>query len=115
MMMDNDFPVALGGVTPQGFLQSYTSGFNDYSQAGTNIPAMRLQNKYGQVGGRPLYDETTIAGSPSFDLKYPMMPIKGASGEQSIEGIPNATPEMIRRYVDRKRVNPGGQTLPPFV
>lgn len=116
MMGDNDFPAVLGGSNPAiGFLQQYTRGFNDYSQAGTNIPSLRLQNKYAQEGGGPLYDETTIAGSPSFDLSFPTMPMQGSSGRQSIEGIPNATPELLYKLMDRKRKNTGGQQLPGFL
>jgi hypothetical protein len=35
--------------------------------------------------------------------------------QQSIEGLPNATPELLRRFVERKMKNPGGQSLPGFL
>ena len=55
-----------------------------------------------------------IASSPSFDLRYPKTPGIG-SQNQSIEGIPNASPELIRKFVERKLKNPGGQELPGFL
>jgi len=51
-----------------------------------------------------------IAGGQSFDLNKPYVP-----GGQSYEGIPNATPEMLRRLKKRKEKNPGGQELPGFL
>jgi hypothetical protein len=42
------------------------------------------------------------------------MPGIGAN-EQSIEGIPNATPELLQKYMERKLRNPGGQELPGFL
>jgi hypothetical protein len=110
-MGDNDFPAALGGANPAvGFLQQYTKGYNDYSQAGTTIPSLRLQNKYAQESGGPFKEQLIASDSPSFDLSIPRLP-----DNQSVEGIPNATPELLRRYVDRKMKNPGGQELPGFL
>jgi len=43
----------------------------------------------------------------SFDLNEPYIP-----GRQDYKGIPNATPEMLRRLQERKIKNPGGQKLP---
>lgn len=52
-----------------------------------------------------------IAQGKSFDLKYPFVP-----GGQSYEGVPNATPEMLRRLQERKLKNKGGQEqLPGFL
>jgi hypothetical protein len=112
-MGDNDFPAMMTNPAI-GFLRSYLQGYQDYSQAGTNIPEMRLQEKYGQEQGGPFVSEQLISGSPSFDLRYPKMPGIGTK-LQSIEGIPNATPELIRKFVDRKTKNPGGQELPGFL
>ena len=71
-MGDNDFPAILGGrPTPQGYLQSYVRGFNDYSQAGTDIPSRRFQDEYAQEGGGPLYNNTSISSTPSFDIMGP--------------------------------------------
>ena len=87
--MDNDFPVALGGVTPQGFAQMYAKRVNDFSQAGTGIRPLHLQNREEQEAGGPIFNQfsasgtpdfesmgfipggTTIAGSPSFDINMP--------------------------------------------
>lgn len=71
MMVDNDFPKALG------FLQAYKSGMSDYSQSGETVPDLRLQNKYAQEFGGPLVQENLISGSPSFDLSVPDVPSLG--------------------------------------
>jgi len=51
-----------------------------------------------------------IAQGKSFDLNQPYIP-----GGQSYEGVPNATPEMLRRLQERKLKNKGGQELPGFL
>lgn len=51
-----------------GYLQQYVRGFEDYSQAGSDIPSLRLQDKYAQEQGGPLVDQTLISASPSFDI-----------------------------------------------
>jgi hypothetical protein len=51
-----------------------------------------------------------VAAVPSFDVSKPYIP-----GKQDYTGIPNATPEMLRRLQQRKMVNPGGQELPGFL
>jgi len=107
MMMDNDMPKALG------FLQAYKQGMSDYSQSSEPkdlIPNLRLQNKYAQEFGGPLVQENLVSGTPSFDLQMPKTPMG-----QSFEGIPNASPEMLRRLMERKMKNPGGQELPGFL
>ena len=43
----------------------------------------------------------------SFDLSKPYVP-----GGQNFDGIPNASPEMLRRLKNRKMKNPGGQLHP---
>jgi hypothetical protein len=65
----------------------------------------RLSNKK-----RKKTDALKIASGKSFDLKQPYIP-----GGQDYEGIPNATPEMLRKLQQRKLKNPGGQSLPGFV
>lgn len=109
-------PKVPGSNLPQasGYQQEYVRGIEDYSQAGTEIPSMRLQDKYAQESGGPLYEQTLISSTPSFDLRFPKMPGIG-SETQSTEGIPNATPELLRRFVERKMKNPGGQELPGFL
>jgi hypothetical protein len=105
MMIDNAFPNALG------FLQAYTSGMSDYSQSGDVIPDLRLQNKYAQEFGGPLVGEQLISGTPSFDLNLPKTPLG-----QSFEGVPNASPEMLRKLMQKKLKNPGGrEDLPGFL
>ena len=105
MMMDNDFPNALG------FLEAYKKGVFDYSQAGKGIDDLHLQSKYAKEFGGPLVQENLISGSPSFDLNMPKTPMG-----QSFEGIPNASPEMLRKLMERKLKNPYGQEdLPGFV
>lgn len=51
-----------------------------------------------------------IAQGKSFDLQEPYIP-----GGQSFKGIPNATPDMLRRLQERKLKNKGGQQLPGFL
>lgn len=51
-----------------------------------------------------------IAQGKSFDLSKPHVP-----GGQSYEGVPNATPEMLRRLKQRREKNTGGQDLPGFL
>jgi hypothetical protein len=51
-----------------------------------------------------------IAQGKSFDLNQPYIP-----GGQSYEGIPNASPEMLRKLQQRKLKNKGGQELPGFL
>lgn len=51
-----------------------------------------------------------IAQGKSFDLNQPFIP-----GGKSFEGVPNATPEMLRRLQERKLKNKGGQELPGFL
>lgn len=129
MMMDNDFPVAMAGgkrflegylpklpITqkPQGYFREELGGERTYTQSGTNIPSFNVGQTYGQAEGGPVYEQL-IAGSPSFDLRYPKTPGIGTEN-QSIEGIPNASPELIRKFVERKLRNPnGGQELPGFL
>lgn len=112
MMLDNDFPMQLGnGGNSVGFLQQYIRGFNDYQQAGENIPAQHYQTQYGQEQGGPLISETLISGSPSFDLTYPKIP------GRNVEGIPNANDPVMREKLRQRLLkNPeGGQELPGFL
>jgi hypothetical protein len=51
-----------------------------------------------------------ISQGKSFDLNKPYVP-----GKQSYEGVPNATPEMLRRLKQRREKNTGGQELPGFL
>jgi hypothetical protein len=51
-------------------------------------------------------------GSFNHDMSLPKIP--GAGG-QDYKGIPNATPEMLRKLQQRKMKNPGGQELPGFL
>jgi hypothetical protein len=60
-MGDNDFPAV-------GFLQQYVRGMNDFSQEGTDIPSLRLQDQYAQESGGPLIGQQLISSTPSFDL-----------------------------------------------
>lgn len=119
--MDNDFPEMLrhlkqylpkvsGTQKPQGYFREELEGERSYSQAGTDIPDFGIQQAYEQREGGPVFKQI-VAGSPSFDLRFPRLP-----GNQDIEGIPNASPEMLRRFVERKLKNPGGgQELPGFL
>lgn len=104
-MGDNDFPAVLGGSNPAvAFLHQYTRGFDDYSQAGTNIPAMRLQSKYAQEKGGPLVNTTEISSSPSFDLMGP--DIDSPVVDEWIKNIPSRplpSPEQMQRNIKKIR------------
>jgi hypothetical protein len=111
-MGDNDFSNRYPNDFPAvGFLQQYVRGMNDFSQEGTDIPSLRLQDQYAQESGGPLIGQQLISSTPSFDLNMPRLP-----GNQDVRGIPNATPEMLRKLQERKLKNPGGQEdLPGFL
>ena len=47
--------------------------------------------------------DSLLAGA-SFDVNQPYVP-----GGQDFKGIPNATPEMLRKLQQRKIKNPGGK------
>lgn len=55
-------------------------------------------------------DNLKIASGNSYDLSQPYVP-----GGQKYDGIPNATPDMLRKLKQRREKNPGGQTLPGFL
>lgn len=99
--------------------QELSAASRDYSQFGTDIPdfsagsggAFAAGSDFpGQGFGYQYQSPAMIAGSPSFDMNKPYIP-----GQQDYTGIPNATPEMLRRLQQRKMVNPGGQQLPGFL
>ena len=103
-------PKVPGTQKPQGYFREELEGERSYSQAGTDIPDFGIQQAYEQREGGPVFEQM-VAGSPSFDLRFPKMP-----GNQDVEGIPNASPEMLRKFVERKLKNPsGGQELPGFL
>jgi len=60
-MGDKDFPAV-------GFLQQYVKGMEDYSQAGSDIPSLRLQDQYAQESGGPLVSQQLISSTPSFEI-----------------------------------------------
>ena len=93
------------------FLRQYVKGSEDYRQSGTDIPYFGISSRYvGGTGMGPFLNEQ-IAATPSFDMNKPYIP-----GQQDYTGIPNATPEMLRRLQQRKTRNPGGQEdLPGFL
>jgi hypothetical protein len=127
--MDNDFPTVMSG---NDFLTSYLKkygGGEQYSQTGTDIPTFSVGRDFAGgegTGISPYFNEEVIAspgfggqyqnlgeiaGTPSFDVNKPYIP-----GQQDYTGIPNATPEMLRRLQQRKTRNPGGQEdLPGFL
>lgn len=117
MMVDNDFPNALG------FLQAYKSVMSDYSQAGEAIPDLRLQNKYAQEIGGPLVQENLISGSPSFEIERPgyglaVSPKMFRSEMERLypghnERRQNAVPNLLRKFglaSDLQAANQGPST-----
>jgi|OM-RGC.v1.029076015 hypothetical protein len=110
--MSGDFPVMLSNSmasNPAGYLQMYVQGMKEHEQAGTDIPDFKVQQEYAQEQGGPLFQNYEVSGNPSFDVNMPYIP-----GGRSFEGIPNASPEMLRRFQERKKLNPGGQELFPI-
>ena len=95
------------------FLSAFLKGSEDYRQSGTDIPSFGIRRSYvgGLVPGEEPHFNEQIAATPSFDVNKPYIP-----GQQDYTGIPNATPEMLRRLQQRKTRNPGGQEdLPGFL
>jgi hypothetical protein len=99
--------------------KEFSAASQDYSQSGTDIPGFSTgsggafaagSDFPGQGFGYQYQSPAAIAASPSFDMNKPYIP-----GQQDYTGIPNATPEMLRRLQQRKMVNPGGQELPGFL
>ena len=99
--------------------QEASAGRQDYFQSGTDIPTFSTGSGGAFAAGSDFPGQgfdyqyqspAMVAGSPSFDMNKPYIP-----GQQDYTGIPNATPEMLRRLQQRKMVNPGGQELPGFL
>ena len=93
---------------PAGYLQNYIEGIQKYKEESTGSPGFSFEHKYAQEQGGPLFQSYEVSGSPSFDVNMPYIP-----GGRSFEGVPNASPEMLRRLQQRKQINPGGQQLFP--
>lgn len=108
-MMNNSNLAMNMASNPAGYLQMYVQGMREHEQAGTNIPDFRVQQEYSQEQGGPLFQSYEVSGSPSFDVKMPYIP-----GGRSFEGVPNASPEMLRRLQQRKIINPVRQELFPI-
>jgi len=110
--MAGDFPVMMNNSNlknPIGYLQSYVQGMGAYGQKGPDIPDFRVQQEYAQQQGGPLLENYKVSGNPSFDVNMPYIP-----GGRSFEGVPNASPEMLRRLQQRKIINPVRQELFPI-
>lgn len=115
--MLGDFPVMMNNSNlamnmasnPAGYLQQYIQGVLKHTQAGTGIPDFRVQQEYAQEQGGPLFEEYKLSGNPSFDMNMPYIP-----GGRSFEGVPNASPEMLRRLLERKIKNRDVQKLFPI-
>ena len=114
MFMDNDFPTTMANGGGLGFLQQYLRGFEDYSQAGTDIPERRQQLKYEQEEGGPLYGEQMISGTPSFSIFQGAGSLGKRSGEQlkriQESGIQN---EQLQQELERRGILSRGVQLPP--
>ena len=97
MMMDNDFPNALG------FLQSYRKGLSQYEQEGEGIPDFSVQNQYAQELGGPLISRTIQYSPPNAILKTPH--IDSPYMDQLIQ----------RGFKPLKPPGPKGPQLPSFL
>ena len=72
MMIDNAFPVQMGGNgNTIGFLQQYVQGMQDYSQACEGIPDFGVQEQYAQESGGPLVSRTIRYSPPNAIIKAP--------------------------------------------
>jgi hypothetical protein len=79
-------------------------------QQPVKTPGKEFFDKFREQWGLPPHG-LEQAAAPSFDVNKPYIP-----GQQDYTGIPNATPEMLRRLQQRKTRNPGGQEdLPGFL
>ena len=94
-MGDNDFPTVMAnGGRNVGFLREYLRGMSDYSQAGTDIPDFRLQEKYAQEQGGPLVGEQLISMDPSFTVFPPDIDSPGETA--AIEAFKQRNPGGVR-------------------
>lgn len=100
MMMDNDFPNALG------FLQSYSKGLSQYQQQGESIPDFAVQNQYAQELGGPLISRTIRYSPPNAIIKAPH--IDSPYMEQLYE-------RGFKPLMPPKPAGPRGPQLPGFV
>lgn len=72
MMIDNAFPVQLGGGNNAiGFLRQYLGGRQSYEQAGEGIPDVGFEEQYAQEQGGPLVSRTIRYSPPNAILKAP--------------------------------------------
>ena len=98
-------------------------GWEDYNQQGSNIPTLRVQDKYAQESGTPFYSQTSfspnpdfnIAGSPSFDINKGAGALGRRTGEQLLRlqqesGIQN---QQLQQELERRGIMPTGISLPP--
>ena len=107
MMMDNDFPMKLGGdKNTIGFLQQYVSGMQDYSQAGEDIPDLGIREEYAQEQGGPLVARTIRYTPPNAILKTPHL--DSPYIEQLIE-------RGFKTLMPPKPSGPKGPQLPSFL
>ena len=107
MMMDNDFPMKLGGdKNTIGFLQQYVSGMQDYSQAGEDIPDLGIREEYAQEQGGPLVARTIRYTPPNAILKTPHL--DSPYMEQLIE-------RGFKPLMPPKPSGPKGPQLPSFL
>ena len=104
MMIDNAFPVQMGGNgNTIGFLQQYVQGMQDYSQAGEGIPDFGVQEQYAQESGGPLVSRTIRYSPPNAIIKAPHL------------DSPYMDKLFERDMKPMKPPGPKGHQLPSFV
>lgn len=110
--MDTDFPAITPGrkflldflpqvpVTekPEGYFQEDLQGFRSASMTTPQTGPVGAAQQYGRREGGPIFGETVIAGSPSFDLTVPDIPALG----------PETPASMRRRQLEM--LMPGHET-----
>jgi len=107
MMIDNAFPVQLGGNNNTvGFLQQYVKGMQDYSQSGEGIPDFGVQEQYGQEQGGPLISRTIRYSPPNAILKTPHL--DSPYMDQLIE-------RGFKPLIPPRPAGPKGPQLPSFL
>ena len=125
-----DFPAMLANgpmKNSKDFLKGYAYQLGEYEQAGTDIPARKIQdeqlNAFGyptqgtfSISNNPTF-ETLLAGGQSFDINKGPGPLGRRTGEQLLrlqEGMPGMSNEQLDLELKRRNIKPTGVQLPPI-
>lgn len=81
--------------------KEFSSGIQDYSQIGSDIPPRHIQSSYAQESGGPLQGQTLISSDPSFSV-YP--DIDSPEVDRWVEGL-RSQPGYKPAKLDMNRFN----------